>query len=171
MTTGVKSGAFHLDREGSTVAVRHKTMWGLVTVKGHFTTLSGDGQVRPDGTATGTVTVGSASLDTKNAKRDTHLRSADFFATDEFPEIIYEVREVTPRGETAVEVNGSLTVRGTTRPLTLTATVTEASTDAATLTTDFTVDRREFGLTWNQAGMMRDVTTVNAVLRFRRTQD
>jgi polyisoprenoid-binding protein YceI len=171
MTTAVQSGAFQLDRAGSTVAIRHKTMWGLVTVKGHFTTLSGSGEVRLDGTAAGTITVGSASLDTKNAKRDTHLRSADFFAAEEFPEIIYEVREVTPHGEAAVAVNGSLTVRGTTRPLTLTATVTEPGAETATLTTEFTVDRREFGLSWNQMGMMRGVTTVNAVLRFRRTSN
>ncbi|MFI9275257.1 YceI family protein [Kitasatospora sp. NPDC052896] len=171
MTAAVKSGAFQLDRAGSTIAIRHKTMWGLVTVKGHFTTLSGGGEVRPDGTATGTITVGSASLDTKNAKRDTHLRSADFLAVEEFPEIVYEVREVTPRGDAAVEVNGSLTVRGTTRPLALTATVTEAGADTATLTTEFTVDRQEFGLTLNPAGMMRGVTTVNAVLRFQRVSD
>jgi polyisoprenoid-binding protein YceI len=171
MTTAVQSGAFQLDPAGSTVAIRHGTMWGLVTVKGHFTEVSGGGEVRPDGTAAGTVTVRSASLDTKHAKRDAHLRSADFFAAEEFPEISYEVRQVTPGDGTTVEVEGSLTVRGTTRPLALTATVTEADADTATLTTKFTVDRRDFQLTWNQLGMLRDVTTVNAVLRFRRTSD
>jgi hypothetical protein len=51
----------------------------------------------------------------------------------------------------------------------VTATVTRMEPDAVTLTTEFTVDRGEFGLTWNQLGMMRGLTTVTATLRFQRT--
>jgi hypothetical protein len=54
------------------------------------------------------------------------------------------------------------------RPLALTATVAQADSDAVTLTTEFTVDRAHFGMTWNQMRMMRGLTTVNATLRFKR---
>jgi polyisoprenoid-binding protein YceI len=144
-------------------------MWGLVTVKGAFTSVTGQGEVRPDGTATGSVTLDAASLDTKNAKRDAHLRSDHFFAADQFPAILFDVRTATRGGGDTVTVDGRLTVRGITRPQSVTATVTRTEPDAVTLTTEFTVDRGEFGLTWNQLGMMRGLTTVTATLRFQRT--
>ncbi|MFB7510289.1 YceI family protein, partial [Streptomyces broussonetiae] len=92
MTVTVETGTWQLDPSASAVSLRHKTMWGLVTVKGAFTAVSGAGEVRPDGSATGTVTLEAASLDTKHAKRDTHLRSADFFDADQHPEITFAVR-------------------------------------------------------------------------------
>ncbi|GHK03957.1 YceI family protein [Streptomyces sp. NPDC003753] len=168
-TAAVETGLFALDSAASTVALKHRTMWGMVTVKGTFTSVTGQGEVRPDGTATGTVSLDAASLDTKHAKRDAHLRSDDFFAADQFPAIVFEVLDATRRGEDTVTVHGRLTVRGITRPQTVTATVTQAGPDAVTLTAEFTVDRAQFGLTWNQMGMMRGLTTVDATLRFQRT--
>jgi polyisoprenoid-binding protein YceI len=168
VTTTVDSGAFLLDPAGSTVAVQHKTMWGLVNVKGAFTSVSGKGELRPDGTATGVINLDAASLDTKNAKRDTHLRSADFFSVEEHPAIVFEVRSATRRGSDTVAVEGRLTVRGVTRPQSLTAPLVKADADAVTLTTEFTVDRVNFGIDWNQMGMMRGVATVSATLRFQR---
>jgi polyisoprenoid-binding protein YceI len=168
-TAAVDTGLFLLDSAASTVTLRHRTMWGLVAVKGAFTSVTGKGEVHPDGTATGGVSLDAASLDTKNAKRDEHLRSDDFFAAEQFPAILFDVRKATRRGDGTVAVEGRLTVRGITRPQSVTATVTEAGSDAVTLTAEFTVDRAEFGLTWNQMGMVRGLTTVNAALRFKRT--
>ena len=168
-TAAVETGVFLLDSASSTVTLRHKTIWGLVTVKGAFTSITGKGEVHSDGTATGTISLDAASLDTKNAKRDEHLRSDDFFAAEQFPAITFDVRRATRRADGTVAVEGGLTVRGITRPQSVTATVTDAGSDAVTLTAEFSVDRAEFGLTWNQMGMMRGLTTVNATLRFKRT--
>jgi polyisoprenoid-binding protein YceI len=168
-TAAVETGLFVLDSAASTVTLKHKTMWGLVTVKGTFTSVTGQGEVRADGTATGTVGLDVASLETRHAKRDAHLRSDDFFAADQFPAIVFDVLEATRRGDGTVTVHGRLTVRGITRPQTVTATLTQAGPDGVTLTTEFTVDRTEFGLTWNQMGMMRGLATVDATLRFQRT--
>src|SRR5690348_7090341 len=118
MTVAVQTGTWQLDPAASTVGLRHKTMWGLVTVKGTFTAVSGRGEVRPDGSATGTVTLDAASLDTKSAKRDTHLRSADFFDADHHPEITLAVRGADRLDGDGVRVTGQLTVRGISRPLT-----------------------------------------------------
>ena len=169
MTVAVETGVWQLDAAASTVALRHKTMWGLVTVKGTFGAVGGQGEVQSDGSATGTLTLDAATLDTKNKKRDEHLRSADFFDTANHPEITFAVRSAKVGACDTVEVSGQLTVRGISRPQTLTARLAGADADALTLDTEFTVDRGEFGLGWNQLGMIRGLTTVTATLRFVRT--
>jgi polyisoprenoid-binding protein YceI len=168
MTVAVETGLWQLDPTASTVALRHKTMWGLVTVKGTFSGLAGQGEVRPDGSAVGTVTVDAASLDTKNAKRDTHLRSADFFDVDNHPQITLTVRSAELREGNKVHVVAQLTARGISRPLSFTANLVGADADALTLEAEFTVDREQFGLGWNQMGMIRGLTTVATTLRFSR---
>ncbi|GGS36413.1 YceI family protein [Streptomyces violaceus] len=169
MTVAVETGLWQLDATASTVGIRHKTMWGLVTVKGGFGALSGTGEVRPDGSAVGTLTFDVASLDTGNAKRDTHLRSADFFDTDHHPEITFAARSAELGDGDQVHVVGQLTVRGISRPLSLTARLTDGDATGLTLDTEFSVDRDQFGLGWNQLGMIRGRTTVTAALRFVRT--
>ncbi|MEU4484819.1 YceI family protein [Streptomyces purpurascens] len=169
MTVAVETGLWQLDATASTVGIRHKTMWGLVTVKGGFGALNGTGEVRPDGSAVGTVTFDVASLDTGNAKRDTHLRSADFFDADHHPEITFAARSAELRDGDQVHVVGQLTVRGISRPLSLTARLTDGDATGLTLDTEFSVDRDQFGLGWNQLGMIRGRTTVTAALRFVRT--
>ncbi|MGW1807018.1 YceI family protein [Streptomyces sp. NPDC002078] len=170
MTVAVQTGTWQLDPAASTVGLRHKTMWGLVTVKGTFTAASGGGEVHADGSATGTVTLEAASLDTGHAKRDTHLRSADFFDADNHPEITFAVRGADRLDGDGVRVTGQLTVRGVSRPLTFTAHLSDAGADALTLDAEFSVDRDQFGMGWNQLGMMRGLTTVTAKLRFTRAR-
>lgn len=171
MTLAVETGLWQLDRTASTVAVRHKTMWGLVTVKGSFTALSGQGEVKPDGTAQGAITLDAASLDTKNAKRDQHLRSADFFDTDHHAEITFVVRRAEVRSGDTAQITGQLTVRGISRPQSFTARIAQADTDSVTLEAEFAVDRGQFGMGWNQLGMMRGLTTIDATLRLTRTAE
>ncbi|MEV0218216.1 YceI family protein [Streptomyces sp. NPDC050704] len=169
MTVAVETGLWQLAPARSTVAIKHKTMWGMVTVKGTFSGVTGEGEVQPDGTARGTITFDAASLDTKNAKRDTHLRGADFFDAERHPAVVFAVRNAVLRQDDTVEVTGQLTVRGISRPQSATARVTEVSADAVTLTTEFTVDRDQFGMGWNQLGMIRGLTTVTSTLSFTRT--
>lgn len=168
MTLAVETGLWQLDVSASTVALKHRTMWGLVTVKGAFAALSGGGEVTADGAATGTLTLDVSSLDTGNAKRDTHLRGTDFFDVDRHPEITFVARSAELRDGAAVQVSGQLTVRGTSRPHSLTAQLSRDGADALTLDAEFTVDRAQFGMGWNQMGMMRGLTTVTTSLRFRR---
>ncbi|MEV2210459.1 YceI family protein [Streptomyces sp. NPDC050997] len=168
MTVAVETGLWQLDPTATTVALRHKTMWGLVTVKGTFAGVAGRGEVRPDGSAVGTLTLDAASLDTKNAKRDTHLRSADFFDVENHPELTFVVRSAELRDGDTVQVAGQLTVRGISRPLSLSARIVGADAETLTLAAEFPVDRDQFGMGWNQMGMIRGLTTVAATLRFTR---
>src|SRR5215475_5730368 len=73
------TGDWVLDAGDSSVWLTCKSLWGLVPVTGEFREVSGHGTVTADAAASGTIRMASASVDTKNPKRDTHLRSADFF--------------------------------------------------------------------------------------------
>jgi polyisoprenoid-binding protein YceI len=138
-------------------------------VKGTFTTVDGQGEVRADGSAVGTVTLDAATLDTKNAKRDAHLRGSDFFDVENHPEITFAVRSAELRDGDQVHVIGQLTARGVSRPQSFTARLVDASADAVTLQAEFSVDREQFGLGWNQLGMIRGLTTITAALTFKRS--
>jgi polyisoprenoid-binding protein YceI len=162
-------GTWALDAAHSSAAFRHKTIWGLATVRGTFSDLTGSAQILPDGSAQGRLEIGAASLDTKNAKRDTHLKSAAFFNAGDHPRIVLEVRRATRSGST-VSGSGDLTVAGATRPLDFTATVTEATADAITVRAEVEVDRASFGMTWNQMGMLKGLATVSIVAKFTRSE-
>ncbi|HZP55101.1 YceI family protein [Actinocrinis sp.] len=167
--TASAPGQFVLDTARSTVAFRHKTMWGLVTVKGTFKGVSGDGKLDADGSATGVINVRADSVDTKNTARDKHLRSDDFFAAERFPVIKFDVLSAVQNADGTVRVEGLLTVREVTQALTITATLAATEPAGVTLVTQFDVDRAAFGITWNQLGMLRGVATITATLRFART--
>ncbi|HEU5429477.1 MAG TPA: YceI family protein [Actinocrinis sp.] len=166
--TASAPGQFVLDPAHSTVAFRHKTIWGLVTVKGTFATVSGEGELDADGTARGVIDVHAASVDTNNNTRDNHLRSDAFFDAERHPVIKFDVRAAEHGADGTVRVDGLLTVRDVTRPQTITATVAATEPAGVTLVTQFDVDRAAFGMTWNQAGMIRGAATVFATLRFTR---
>jgi polyisoprenoid-binding protein YceI len=168
MASVPEAGKFVLDPAASAVAIEHKTMWGLVTVRGTFTGVDGVGEVHEDGSAGGLITLDAASLDTKNAKRDVHLRSADFFDAEQHPGIQFEVVEAKRRTDSEVDVSGYLKIRGIAKPLSLAARIVGVEADAVTLSTEFAVDRDAYEMTWNQLGMMRGHAKVSATLRFTR---
>ncbi|MEU3794191.1 YceI family protein [Streptomyces fructofermentans] len=169
MTAAVETGPWQLDPARSTVAFAHRTMWGLVTVKGTFGAVAGEGEVLPDGTARGSVTLEAASLDTGNAKRDQHLRGADFFDAERHPTLVLAVDEAVVGQDGTAAVTGRLTVRGESSPQSVTASIAGAGTDEVVLTAEFTVDRARFGMGWNQLGMIRGLATVTSTLAFVRT--
>jgi polyisoprenoid-binding protein YceI len=165
---GQLAGSWTLDPSRSQVRLRSKSMWGLVSVKGVFTGVSGTGTVSPSGAVSGTIAVAAASIDTKNKKRDEHLRSADFFDAGNHPGITVSVDGISLSG-TGAQVTGTLAVRDRTRPVSFEATV-EAKVDAVDgaeiwLDAEVQVNRADFGLTWNQMGMasMDNTITVHAV--------
>jgi polyisoprenoid-binding protein YceI len=103
------------------------------------------------------VTLGTASIDTNNAKRDEHLRSGDFFDTASYPTMTFVSKKIVAEGGLLRQVIGDLTIRGTTREVTLNVgELTPAVKDpwgntrrGATATAE--INRKDFGLTWNKA--------------------
>ena len=160
---GKLAGSWALDAARSEIGLKSKSMWGMMPVKGVFREVTGTGTVSAAGDATGTITVAAKSIDTKNKKRDEHLRSADFFDVANTPDITFAAEQVTPSAE-GVTVSGALTVRDRTRPVSFAARV---SGDEAQVVLDgeTEVNRADFGLTWNQLGMtsMNNTITVHAV--------
>jgi polyisoprenoid-binding protein YceI len=161
---GKLAGSWTLDPVRSEVRLKSKSMWGLAPVKGVFRQVTGDGQVSAAGDATGVITVAAGSIDTKNKKRDEHLRSADFFDIASHPDITFAVDGVRPASG-GVRVTGSLTVRGRTRPVSFDAKVSSFDGAEMWLDAEVPVNRADFGLAWNQMGMasMHNTITVHAV--------
>jgi polyisoprenoid-binding protein YceI len=148
---GTLAGAWTLDPAKSEVVLKTRHTWGLLPLKGTFGQVSGSGTVTPEGAASGVIKVAAGSVDTKNPRRDKHLRSADFFHVEKHPEFTFTVDSVTPAGDSA-QVSGTLTVRDQTRPAAFDAKVT-ATGDELTLDGELKVNRADFGLTWNFIGI------------------
>ena len=145
-------GSWRLDPAGTTIELRTKAMWGLARVRGRFNALEGSGVVGDDGTVSGTIVFDAKSIDTKNKKRDTHLRSADFFEVDKYPTFTYSATGASPTDDGKLKVAGSLTIRDQSRPLDLLVTPTPPASGRVTLTGEAEIDRRQWGLTWAKMG-------------------
>ncbi|HXB65021.1 MAG TPA: YceI family protein [Solirubrobacteraceae bacterium] len=117
----VPAGTWKVDPVHSSVEFQVKHL-GIATVKGQFKEFEGTVEVGPDG-AVAYGTVKTASVDTREPQRDNHLRSADFFEVDKYPEIAFRSTSVTPTGEDEFEIAGDLSMHGITRPITLEATL------------------------------------------------
>ena len=130
----------------------------ISTVKGHFSDITGSVVVE-DGdltTAQIDVTIGVASIDTRVGQRDQHLRSPDFFDAESFPTITFKSTAVERDKEEHYRVAGDLTIRGVTRPVTLDVHGLGSVRDPwgnekAGYTATARINRKDFGLNWNQA--------------------
>ena len=90
------AGTWTVVPDQSTIVFKAKTMWGVVPVKGRFTEFSGGGEITAPQTVSGHLDIKAASLRTGIGKRDTHLRSADFFDAEKFPDISVVVSACRP---------------------------------------------------------------------------
>jgi polyisoprenoid-binding protein YceI len=101
------------------------------------------------------VVIDASSIDTGVADRDAHLRSADFFDVERHPEITFKSTAVTRTGADRLRVGGALTIKGVTREVGLDVEILGQAKDPwgnerAAFSATTSIDRREFGLTWNQ---------------------
>jgi polyisoprenoid-binding protein YceI len=165
---GSLTGTWALDPVRSTATLRTKHGWGLAPVKGVFRDIAGDGAVSPAGEVTGRIALATEALDTKNKKRDEHLRSADFFDAENYPAITFNLEKLEPAGE-GVTVTGRLTVRDYSGPLSFPATVSVTGDGEAVLDATVLIDRSQFGVTINKLGMlsMKNTVVVHAVFTKR----
>jgi len=96
----------------------------------------------------------TASIDTKNEKRDGHLRSADFFDVEKYPEITFKSSKITKIDDDSFAVAGTLTLRGVSKEITLTVDflgeVTAMGGTRAGYELTTTVNRRDYGVSWNR---------------------
>jgi polyisoprenoid-binding protein YceI len=161
-------GIWNIDPSCSTIGFRAKSMWGFAPVKGRFTEFNGDGQITDAQTIFGRIDIHTASLSTNLGKRDDHLRSADYFDVERFPEISVVVTGAEAINGDIVDLRAQLTVKGTTAPLPLRATIAMEDDTAARVSTQTTIDRKDFGVDGNLMGMLTDKVSISADVVFRR---
>lgn len=152
---GLTAGTYTIDPTHTEISfsVRHLA---ISKVRGHFQTFAGTVEVAEqieDSTASATIDV--ASINTNQAQRDEHLRTSDFFNVEEFPEMTFKSTGVAVDGGD-LTINGDLTLRGVTKPVTLEAEFGGATVDGYGNTkvgfeATTKINRQDFGVTWNAA--------------------
>lgn len=162
------AGVWRVVPEQSTIGFMCKSMWGLVPVKGRFNEFSGDGQINGGPTVFGRIDIKTASLETGIRKRDQHLRSADFFEVEKYPDTTLVVTSADAIDGDAADLRAQLTVKDTTKPLQLRAAVSVLDDGAVRVTTQATLSRKEFGVDGNMVGMVADKVTISGDVVFRR---
>jgi polyisoprenoid-binding protein YceI len=152
----VPAGTWVVDPAHSSVAFEVKHMM-ISTVRGQFREFDGTLEAAEDDPANSRVhgTARVASIDTGSPDRDQHLRGPDFFDAERHPEIMYTTTRIESMGGPDYRVTGDLTIKGVTRSRTMEATVEGAGEDPwgaerVGIRMRGTVDRKDFGLTWQQ---------------------
>jgi polyisoprenoid-binding protein YceI len=151
------TGTYTLDAAHTRIGfvARH----AMVTkVRGAFNDF--EGTIKVDGAvparSSAKVVIKAASIDTRNAQRDEHIRSADFLELETYPEITFVSTEVRQTGDSTFEVTGDLTVKDVTKPVTVEFEFEGTATDPfGNVRVGFegsvTISRKDFGITWNAA--------------------
>lgn len=146
--------SYTLDSAHSEISfsVRHM---GFANVSGRFNEFQVDANFDDDGNAKSVIVdIQTASIHTNNNDRDTHLRSADFFEVERFPVMKFELTGI--KGSRAnAQVEGNLTIKGTTRPVQFTAQLSEFITDPwgkqrIAVEGFGQLNRNDWGLSWSQ---------------------
>jgi polyisoprenoid-binding protein YceI len=126
-------------------------------VAGKFNEVSGTVTFDPaNPTAASTdITIPTASVDTRNERRDGHLKSADFFDTENFPNITFKSTKVEKAGENKFKVTGNLTMRGVTKPTVLDMEFLGSGPHmsggkVAGFSATTRINRQDFGVSWNK---------------------
>jgi len=151
------TGTYTLDPAHSRIGfvARH----AMVTkVRGAFNEFAGTAELdgaNPENSRV-QVTIQAASIDTRNAQRDEHLRSNDFLAMQEYPKITFASTGVRQAGETTFEVTGDLTIKGVTNEITIPFEFEGAAKDPfgnqrVGFEGSVAINRRDYGVTWNAA--------------------
>lgn len=151
---------WNIDPAHSQAAFTVKHMM-ITKVRGRFATLEGAIHVDEEELSDSRVevTIDPSSIDTRSEDRDTHLRSGDFLDAENYPELTFRstsVKGLRLEPGSGFEVRGKLTIRGVTKEVVLDAVFEGRGTDPwggerVSFSAETTIDRREYGLEWNQA--------------------
>ncbi|MDT0165393.1 YceI family protein [Actinotalea sp. AC32] len=154
LPTELATGTYVIDASHSEAAftVRHA---GIAKVRGTVAITEGTITVAEDGVASVTATLDPTTVDTRDANRDGHLKSADFFEVETYPTWSFASTSVERDGDDWV-VTGDLTIHGVTKQVRLETEFNGTATDPfgnarAGFSATTEISRKEFGLTWNAA--------------------
>lgn len=151
------TGNYNLDKAHSRIgfSARHAM---VAKVRGAFNDVEGSGYFDAEDPASSRVqlTIQVASIDTRNADRDNHLRTNDFLSVEEFPTISFQSTSVQKVDDANFTVTGDLTIRGVTKPVTIDFEYTGSAVDPWGNTRlgfegGATINRKDWGVNWNAA--------------------
>lgn len=150
----IPAGTWNIDPSHSSIGFSVKHMV-IATVRGSFQEFGGALVADESGAVTVTGTVQAASIDTNEPQRDAHLRSADFFDAEAHPQITFASTRVEPAAGDRYRIVGDLTIKGTTREASLDADILGSGVDPwgnerLALEATGEINRKDFGLNWNQ---------------------
>ena len=153
-TVQAAPATYSIDTNHSSVSftVRHF----FSKVPGNFKKFTGTIVYDPAKPAESTVKaeIDAASVNTNNEKRDGHLRTEDFFFVEKYPTLTFESVKATPAGENKLKVDGNLTIRGVTKPVTLDVTYLGSGSTGNGVKAGFEavtkINRKDFGINWNR---------------------
>jgi polyisoprenoid-binding protein YceI len=136
-------------------AVKHMM---VSTTRGQFDKVSGDVQLDDKDLTRSKVniTIDANSINTREAKRDAHLKSPDFFDTAKHPNLTFASTKIAKAGKDKFKVTGNLTMRGVSKPVTLDASLTDVvkspwGTPVRGVSVTGKLNRKDWGLTWNKS--------------------
>jgi polyisoprenoid-binding protein YceI len=151
------TGEYTLDAAHSRIGfvARH----AMVTkVRGSFNDFTGTAVIDGDAPEKSSVqvTIQANSIDTRNADRDGHLKSNDFLAMDEYPQLTFSSTEIKQTGETSFDVTGDLTLKGITRSVTIPFEFEGSAKDPfgnerIGFEGSTTINRKDYGISFNAA--------------------
>jgi polyisoprenoid-binding protein YceI len=148
------AGTWHVDPKPSELTFSSRGVFGLVPVHGSFGTYEGELEV--DGRdVRGELRIQAATLDTKNKKRDAHLRSADFFDATVHPTVTFSLIELVPSADGTLELTGTLRIRDNKLRVQAPVQATRLAADRLRLDTKISVDRAAAGVGWSKMGMIQ----------------
>jgi polyisoprenoid-binding protein YceI len=143
---------FNIDRSHSEINFVAEAK--LLDAHGFFDTFTVNVAFDPDTITNSTVqiTIDPKYINTRNTRRDGHLKSCDFFCVDSFPLITYQSRSVTRVGPDRYRIEGDLTMRGVTKPVSVPARMVFNEPGSARFSGTFDVNRRDFGVNGQGGG-------------------
>jgi polyisoprenoid-binding protein YceI len=160
VAAGLRAEPLKVEIDAVHSSVEFKVRHLVAKSTGKFKEFSGTILVDPAKPAEGSVafTIKTASVDTGNAKRDEHLRSADFFDAAKFPEIAFKSTRITAKGGDLYEVSGILNMHGVANPIVLPVRLSGPSPhpwipggQAAGFSISTKLNRKDYGISWNKA--------------------
>jgi len=129
---------------------------GMMTVRGHFAEVAASGSIDVEHPERSTVeaTINTASIRTHNEQRDNALRSSNFLEVDNYPTMTFKSTKIEPAGPDRYTMTGDLTIKGTTRPVTLNVVKYGEFTDPNMghrigYAAEGQINRRDFGMTFS----------------------
>ncbi|UCF67092.1 MAG: YceI family protein [Acidobacteriota bacterium] len=156
LATPVPAGAQEFVVDGTHSSVTFKIRHLLTKVSGLYREFAGKIVYDADEPTASSVnfTIEADSIDTRNEKRDEHLRSPDFFDVANHPQLTFNSIKVEAKGSDRLLVTGELSIRGVTKPITVPVEVLGVMKTPRALKagfqTSFTINRKDFGVSWNR---------------------